>query len=276
MSAIATARFWHLVRSGRLATRGRPVARFLRSGGLRPKKISFPRLANQRVMPRVFRRGFGLGGMIRRRKRRMMGKRVYRKKTQNKVHTYIRWCDKDTTYVTPALGPNLIQETGLDQNLTYQFKLDNVVNPSDFTNLYDQYRINKVVLYLERQSVPNGGQYVTGLPNKKLRVVHDYTDANPLTQEDDYLEYSNCKSYSANRNIAITLYPKIKNVVENKDGSPNAYTVMSSNRVWLDIAEDEVPHFGLKIFIPQKLATLDGDLLYRVRAKMWLSLRQSK
>lgn len=231
---------------------------------------------------------FRLGRMVARKPRSLGGfsrmvartykprRRVYRKKTANKVHTYVRWCDKDTTYVTPVLGPNLIKETGSDQNLTYQFKLDNVVNPADFTNLYDQYRINKIVLTLERQTPANGSQFMTGLPNKKLRVVHDYTDATPLTQEDDYLEYANCKGYSSNRNVGIVLYPKVKNILENKDGAPNAYSVMSSNKIWLDIAEDEIPHFGLKMFIPGGLSTVNDTPLYKVRAKFWLSFRQSK
>lgn len=218
-----------------------------------------------------FRRGKKLLRTVRRRPRR-----VYRKKITNKVHRFIRWADKDTTYVTSALGPNLIKETGAIQNLTYQFKLDNVVNPSDFTNLYDQYRINKITLYLERQTPANASQFLTGLPNKKIRVVHDYTDAFPLSQEDDYLEYSNCKGYSSNRNIVITLYPKIKNIIENKDGAGISGNTMNSNRVWLDTAEDEIPHFGLKIFIPESLSTVNDTPLYKVRAKFDLSFKNTK
>jgi len=278
MSAIATARFWQLVRSGRLATRGRPVVRFLRSGGLRPKKISFPRLVNQRVMPRLYRRGFGLGGMMRRRKRRVMGKRVYRKKTQNKVHSFIRWCDKDTSY-PGVTGPNQILELGTNQNLAYSFKLDNLVNPSDFTNLYDMYRINKIILYLEPDYDTTASGNALGNPNgRKIRVVHDYNDNNALSQEDDYLEYSNCKSYYpwSRRGIKVTLYPKINNAVENVAGSVNAFTSMNSNRVWLNIADDEVPHFGIKIFIPSGLLGSENARIFKVRAKYHISLKNSK
>lgn len=223
-------------------------------------------------MPRLFRRGYGLG--VFRKKRRNPRRIGYRRKVQNKVHTYTRWADKDTQY-PGANGPNVIQENGSDQHLVYTFKLDNVVNPTDFTNLYDMYRINKVQLHLEPQTVENASQYATSMPKRKLRVVHDYNDANPLTQEDDYLEYSNCKSYSTNRTVRITLYPKINNVVENSGGAPSAFTSLNSNKVWLNIAEDEVPHFGLKIFVPQKLGIAD-TVLYKVRAKFWLSMKNSK
>lgn len=244
--------------------------RFLRSG-FRPKKISFP----SRVMPRAFRRGYGLGGLLRRRPKRRFGRRVYRKKTQNKVHSFIRWCDKDTQY-PGATGPNSIVETGANQHLAYSFKLDNVVNPSDFTNLYDMYRINKVTLFVEPLWDQAGSVASANPVNYRLRVVHDYNDNNPLTDEDQYLEYSNCKSYTAirNRSIKITLYPKINNTVENVGGG-QAFTSMASNKVWLNMADDEVPHFGIKMFVPSSISNL-GTTLFKVRAKYHLSMKNSK
>lgn len=222
--------------------------------------------------------GRGLRGVARRLPRAFRvrpRRRVGRKKVANKVHTFVRYCDKNTTY-PDANGPNLIVETGSDQNLAYTFKLDNVVNPTDFTNLYDQYRINKVELMLEPlwDQAGNG----SGLnQNRRIRVVRDYNDATPLTQEDDYLEYANCKSYFpwSKRGIKIVLYPKIANVVENVGGAASAYTLMNSNRVWLNIAEDEVPHFGLKIFIPGSMAPTSLQM-FTVRAKYWLSFKNSK
>jgi len=231
-------------------------------------------------MPRAFRRGYGLGGLLRRRPKRRFGRKIYRKKTQNKVHTYVRWCDKDTTYPGDT-GPNLISETGADQHLAYSFKLDNVVNPSDFINLYDMYRINKVELHLEPLITSSG--LISNLgslnyQNRKLRVVHDYNDNDPLTNEDEYLEYSNCKSYSSVRSgvIRITLFPKLNNIIEDVGGASTAFTSMNSNRVWLNMANDEVPHFGLKIFIPEDISNTVGSPLFRVRAKFHLSMKISK
>jgi len=217
--------------------------------------------------------------MVRRRPARAFVRRprVVRKKTTNKVHSFVRWCDKDTSYPGSS-GPNQILESGSNQNLAYSFKLDNVVNPSDFTNLYDMYRINKITLHLEPDYDTTASGATLGNPNgRKIRVVHDYNDNNALSQEDDYLEYSNCKSYYpwSRRGIKITLYPKINNTVENKDGL-NAFTSVSSNKVWLNIADDEVPHFGIKIFIPSGLLASENARIFKVRAKYHLSLKNSK
>lgn len=207
--------------------------------------------------------------------RRRMFRSNQRKKIVNKIHRYVRWADKDTSYPGDN-GPSLILQGAGNQNLVYTFKLDNIVNPGDFTNLYDQYRINKVTLYMERIYNQTGDSAVSPY-NQKISVVHDYNDANPLTQEDDYLEYSNCKRYNpiGNGAIKITLYPKINNIVENVGGASNAFTSMNSNKVWLNIQEDEVPHFGLKVFIPTGIATV-GAAILRVRAKFDLSFKNSK
>lgn len=236
---------------------------------MKPKKISPPG-RTLKVMPRMFRRGYGLGGLLRRRKRRAYGRRVGgRKKTQNKVHTFVRWCDKDATYQT-SVGPNQIVETTADQNLTYAFQLSNCVNHSDFVNLYDRYKINKIQLFLE--PFTNQTAYpATNLSNRKIRVVHDYTDNLPLTGEDDYLEYANCKSYNpvSGRTIKLTLYPKILNTVL------GGFTTQSSKNQWLSTADDDILHFGVKIFIPAFISSL-GATIFRVRAKYWLSMCNSK
>lgn len=254
--------------------RYRPFSRLIhyaRSGGLKPQKISFP----GRVMPRAFRRGYGLGGLLRRRPKRRFGRRVYRKKTQNKVHTYVRWCDKDAQYPGDT-GPNTILASNVVQNLAYSFKLDNVVNASDFTNLYDQYRINKIHLYLERQLNQSGTVTVGNPSNKRIRVVWDQNDNNPLTQEDDYLEYGNCKSYQilGNGSIRLTIYPRVNNKVEGVGGG-DAFTSMPASKQWFNIAEDDIPMFGCKIFIPADVATF-GQQLFSVRAKFYLSMKTSK
>jgi len=225
-----------------------------------------------RYIPRLYR---GLRRLARPRVLRRRPRVMRRKKTGNKIHTFTRWCDKDTLY--GEKGPSQIVDTGSAQHLVYQFKLDNVVNPSDFTNLYDSYRINKIQLFLEPTADQANGSGVSYPVARKVRVVHDYNDANPLTSEDEYLEYSNCKSYFpfSKRGIKITLYPKINNIIENAGGAANAYTSMNSNRVWLNIANDEVSHFGIKMFVPGGLLPA-GNLVYNVRAKYWLSCKNSK
>ena len=50
--------------------------------------------------------------------------------------------------------------------------------------MYDQYRINKITLYLERYWNSTSQASSVFPNNNKIRVVHDYNDNNPLTQEE--------------------------------------------------------------------------------------------
>lgn len=208
-------------------------------------------------------------------RRRRPNRRYGGRKTVNKIHTFVRWCDKDTTY--GVTGLNTIVEAGANQHLSYQFKLDNVSGVSDFTNLYDGYKINKIQLFLEPQYDQAQGVGSAGPISKKIRVVHDYNDATILTDEDEYLQYGNCKSYFpwSRRGIRITLYPKLNNIIENVGGNATGFTSMNSNRQFLNIATDEVPHFGIKMFIPGGMVSND-TVMFRVRAKFWLSMRGTK
>lgn len=209
-------------------------------------------------------------------RRRRYVRRRYVKKTVNKIHTFIRWCDKDTTY--GEKGPNTILSSATDQHLTYQFKLDNLSAVSDFINLYDAYKINKIQLMLEPifDQAANVPTQITF--NRKMLVVHDYNDATPLTDEDEYLQYGNCKRYPlfSRRGIRITLYPKLNNVIENVGGAASGFTSLNSNRQFLNIATDEVPHFGIKIMIPGDTQYPLATTMFRVRAKFWLSMRGTK
>lgn len=224
----------------------------------------------------ITRRRYSRRRLIRRRRpmRMLKAVRPYKKIT-NFVHRFVRWNDKDTVF--SSTGPTIINTSTIaDQNLSYSFKLRDVVNAVDFTSLYDQYRINKVTIYLERYRTSTGDSIAATPYSQKIRVVHDYNDNNTLTQEDDYLEYSNCKSYNTVGIGAakIVLYPKVAQVIENVGGT-QGFNSVPSNKVWLNTVDDQVPHFGLKMFIPVGGNT-NGYPIFKVRARFDLSFKNSK
>lgn len=223
----------------------------------------------------LYRRKLTRRKLTRRRRpmRMLKAVRPYKKIT-NQVHRYIRWADKDQSFPDSGTSPAVIVETGTNQNFSYSFKLRNVVNSVDFTSLYDMYRINKVTIFIERSG--SFSNVNLGPLNRYFRIVHDYNDNNLLVSEDDYLEYSNCKTYAASgmRPIKVVLYPKIANKIEDQAGA-TAFTAMSSNKVWINTVDDNVPHFGVKLFVPAGIAS-SGQEIARIRVKFDLSFKNSK
>lgn len=225
----------------------------------------------------IARRRYSRRRLIRRRRpmRMLKAVRPYKKIT-NFVHRFVRWTQAVTSFPTPETGPVFINSQNISQHFSYSFALRNAVNAVDFTALYDQYRINKVTMYLERQLNQTGAITVNNPNNQRIRVVHDYNDNNLLTSEDDYLEYSNCKSYQVvgGGAIKIVLYPKVANELENVSGG-TAFEAKSSKKVWINTVDDQVPHFGVKIFVPS-FVTSEGITLFRVRVRYDLSFKNSK
>lgn len=202
-------------------------------------------------------RSAGLGAFGRR-----IGRFVGRK-ISNAVHTFRKQV---------VLSP--IFETGSDQHLGYQFNLDQLADEGDFQNLYDSYKIHKVILTLEPQFSGTNTNAV-GPYQKWLRIVHDYDDITPLASQNAYLEYGGCKSKLAvaGRVISIPLYPKIQQYTQSGDGSTSVFRAIKAG--WIPTAHDQVQHLGLKIFVPT-MGLTNGYGIFAVRATFVFSCRATK
>jgi len=167
-----------------------------------------------------------------------------------------------------------IAETGSDQHLAYQFNLDQLQEESEFQNLYDSYRIKKIILNLEPQFSGTNTKDVAPY-QKWIRVVHDYDDVTPLTSQNQYLEYAGCKSHLAatSRIIRIPLYPKIQVINQTSGGSGNVTRPVAP--AWIPTASDQVDHLGLKIFVPT-LGLSQGYGIFNVRATFVVQCKNSK
>lgn len=186
-----------------------------------------------------------------------MAKRV----VSNQIHTFRKQIQLDG-----------ISETGAAQHLGFQFNLDQLTDEVDFQNMYDVYRIKKIILHLEPQLSGSNTNGVSPYQNW-VRIVHDYDDVTPLTAESQYLEYGGCKSKLAvsNRVINIPLYPKIQQFVQG--GSSSVLRPITAS--WLPTEHDTVWHLGLKIFIPTLGMTV-GNGIFRVRATYIVQCKNTK
>lgn len=129
------------------------------------------------------------------RKRRRTNMRVARSRFNTNVHHFKR------TVQMPGLitsyEPNTLQDSVRG---AIEFKLSNLSNVDEFTNLFDQYRINAInikVEFIPSLSGFDGHPMTTtpvpyvGLPH--LHTVIDYDDANAPASKNALMEYSNYK-----------------------------------------------------------------------------------
>lgn len=196
--------------------------------------------------------------------RKRMYKRMVKKTA---VHTYRRMFNWGTIPIST------------DQHTAITFRLNMMPNYSEFQSMYDQYKVKKIIFRLERPFTSNaldgGTSGNTSTTAKFIRCVHDYDSGNALTTEAEYLQYGNIKSYPSVgvKPIKIVLYPKIQNAVFRND-SFNTYANTTVNPQWIDVANPDVNHYGIRLFTPQ--LALGNDQSYRLFATVILQCKNTR
>lgn len=155
----------------------------------------------------------------------------------------------------------------------YNFTLDVLPNFSEWVNLYDSYKINMIVLRIEPTFTEVNMTNPQLLNTKMIRVVHDFDDSTLLTNENDYFEYGNMKSYPANKPFKVILYPKVAAEIFR---SIIATSYEQRKSPWLDLSPNgaTIPHYGIKMFF--SYMGVDDSLQFRVLATYYVQMRQTK
>lgn len=150
----------------------------------------------------------------------------------------------------------------------YGFTLNNLPNATDFTNLFDQYCIKKVVWKL----IPRFSQFNASYsnPNNLFAQVHtaiDYDDALALPTATGLAEINQYESHRmtrANQTHKRVIVPKVE-LTGASSAFPKSYQ-------WIDCDNINALHNGLKIFIPQldgtgNSLTYDVQMTYYIKCK---------
>lgn len=184
-----------------------------------------------------------------------------------------------TVYQNPTSTVTYIGSTAAnvlnDSCFAMYFTLNDCIQASTFTALYDQYRIDKVQVIIGRtnnqQSAGNSTQNLT-FPSQQLWYVVDHDDATVLTSLTDIMQYqgAQCKNIMDNGEVKITFKPRIA-VAAYAAGVFTSFSNQSAG--WIDAASPTVQHFGLKLVIPCPINVTFAEMNFTVRTKLWLSFK---
>lgn len=124
----------------------------------------------------------------------------------------------------------------------YTINLNQLPNTTEFSNLFDSYRINKAVF----KFIPNhnSSEYGTTVPPiGNFFTVIDYNDATAPAALADMMEYSTCKIRQGSRIITRVFTPASLDVVSAGAGTAS---VNPKWKQWLSCTSLDVNHYGLK------------------------------
>lgn len=160
-----------------------------------------------------------------------------------------------------------IVSTGTPLGYAFQQKLDQLPGYTDFTNLYDQYMIKKIVIKL----IPKITQHnlaTTTTGNSDLPQVHsvvDYDDATTPTSVNQLVEYQSHKMTRGNQVHTRVIVPKVELNADSAVSAPKAYQ-------WLDCDSASINHRGIKVWFnaPQSAGV---SVYYDMLVKVYFSCR---
>ncbi len=126
--------------------------------------------------------------------------------------------------------------TTVETNQAFYFTLDSVAGSSDFTALYDQYRI----LGVEIEMLPSGSDITSG----SICIAPDFDDAT-ATNLSSLLQYSKALRYPVGKPIFLKVnQPCVDVTVFGTGGAAPGVNLISP---WIDCGKADVQHYGLKI-----------------------------
>lgn len=181
-------------------------------------------------------------------------KRSARKTTAYRKRRYILRNAKVNHLICKRYKENQYGVNGSDilsaSTSSVTFKLNDLINSTEFTSLFDQYMITGIQYRFRIQRDPSVNSS-TGAVNQGVfpRVfwVHDHDDSSaPATQSDLY-QYPKMREmqFTANRDTTKWFY--LKPAVATQIYGPVNVGYNAKWRTWLDCGYPGTPHYGIKL-----------------------------
>jgi hypothetical protein len=175
-----------------------------------------------------------------------------------------------TVRVTTQSSALLTVQPVSAQNPTYSFTLSDLDSPSEFTGLFDQYRIECVAFRLMPM------QNAVGLTTNSTTtcvtpyVVVDYDDSNALTSAAQARSFESCVIVPPGRACVRQFQPRV--ALAGYTGAFTGYANVSPP--WIDAASTTVQHYGIKLYIPGATAAQTQLQSWTVEREYWISFRK--
>lgn len=187
----------------------------------------------------AYKKGKGKPKMKITRRRLKLRRSLYRSKASMNVHHFKR------TY--EATNLNISATAPVSGTLTVQ--MASIPDVTDFTTLFDRYRINKVIVRFVPNftgSDLNPSSSVISIPN--FHTVLDYDDSTAPGSLNNMFQYSTYRMTRGNK-IHIRKYTPS---VLTAQGSGSTYG--PKWKQWLDLSDLTINQYGLKFWIDQQNA----------------------
>lgn len=148
----------------------------------------------------------------------------------------------------------------------FTFQLNNVPKVTDFTGLFDQYKINAISLtFYPQLSQSSSIVAVTSIQNARVFTAIDSNDAAIPTALNDIREYDNCEVHAATEVFSVYI------------DKPKFVDATGALRTgYISTASPGILHYGLKYAVETLNPGSAGTYVFHVEAVYYMSFKSAK
>lgn len=169
-------------------------------------------------------------------------------------------CTSRTVTLTPISGSTIAEV-----DVAYSFQLSDLPGYTEFTSLFDQYRIRKVVVRFIPDitiATPASG---TGNNVAYSAIDLDDSTADTITGIE---QYGTCVVHNNVKPFSRIIYPKFAIAAYS-----GAFTSYAQSQGWVDCASASIQHYGLKVAFAQNSGNANT---WRVSATYTVEMRGTR
>ncbi len=168
------------------------------------------------------------------------------------------------TFSRKYISTGITGSTTVDQFGALNFQLSSFPNYTEFTALFDQYRMTQISVVFVPVS--------TGQSTAPLYTIIDYDDSTLPTAVNDLFQYGTCHMSQGGVTVVRTLTPQFDMAAYS--GAFTSYALSVPNQ-WCDVASPSVQWYGVKYCLPAFTGG-PSTLVYNVHVEGVLQFRSTR
>lgn len=183
-----------------------------------------------------------------RRKRRVVRKYRLSRRIPNNSRTY--------TFTRSYFAGQIVSAAALPVFGSLFFTLGNLPNSSEFTSLFDEYRVGKLTFNFVPIKLQGNIDAAYSCP--ELFTIVDKDDSTVPSSINEFLQSPSMRIVSSSRRFRRYFYPKFASSMYVSAVS----TGYGARNGWVDCTNSDVPHYGLKYMMNP--STIASAFIYQV------------
>lgn len=156
---------------------------------------------------------------------------------------------------------------------SYNFKLSDLPTPTDFTNLFDQYKLVAAKIKFRPRFNMATVTNITAAIFPRLLTVIDYDDSTNLTVITDALQYQTLKETRFDQDHVRLLKPRMALAAY---GAGVFTAFANQGNQWIDVASTTVEHYGVKFIIEAGVVGQTSLQTWAVEIEYFFEFRQTR